>query len=249
MDVKTAARVLDVLNLFAEERRPLTYSEMAKLLAIPLSSCHGLLKTMVAHGFLYDFGARQGYYPTQRLLHVATSICSADPFINYFTPILQKLRNETEETAILAKLGGHKVVYLNTVESKKTIRYSHEVGGFKLIHATSTGKAIFAVMSEAGKKSVLASLEKNFQTPTQSTLHSTQAFVSDVQKGLERGWQSSYGENVDDVMSVAVGFLINGEPYCMAVAGPLERMRRNEEKVGQAIQELVKKLPKNITGN
>ena len=73
MDVKTASRVLDVLNLFADERRPLTYSEMARLLEIPLSSCHGLLKTMVAHGFLYDFGSRQGYYPTQRLLHVATS--------------------------------------------------------------------------------------------------------------------------------------------------------------------------------
>lgn len=249
MDVKTASRVLDVLNLFADERRPLTYSEMARLLEIPLSSCHGLLKTMVAHGFLYDFGSRQGYYPTQRLLHVATSICSADPLINYFTPILQKLRNETEETAILAKLAGHKVVYLNTIESKRTIRYSHEVGGFKLINATSTGKSIFAVMSDADKKSVLTSLEKDFQTPTQKTLHSTDEFVRDVHKGSVRGWQSSYGENVDDVMSVAIGFLINGEPYCLAVAGPLERMKRNEEKIGDAIQELVKTLPKNITGN
>lgn len=249
MDVKTAARVLDVLNLFADERRPLTYSEMARLLEIPLSSCHGLLKTMVSHGFLYDFGSRQGYYPTQRLLHVATSICSADPLINYFTPILQKLRNETEETAILAKLAGSKVVYLNTVESKQTIKYSHEVGKFKLINATSTGKAIFAVMTDAEKKSVLAELDKSFQTPTQKTLRSSSDFVRDVEQGSERGWQSSYGENVDDVMSVALGFLINGEPYCLAVAGPLERMKRNEELIGQSIRKLVETLPKNMTGD
>ncbi|MFY3981728.1 helix-turn-helix domain-containing protein [Achromobacter xylosoxidans] len=39
MDVKTAARVLDVLNLFAEAQKPLLYSEIAAQMEIPLSSC------------------------------------------------------------------------------------------------------------------------------------------------------------------------------------------------------------------
>lgn len=249
MDVKTASRVLDVLNLFAEERRPLTYSELSRLLEIPLSSCHGLLKTMVAHGFLYDFGSRQGYYPTQRLLHIATSICSADPLINYFTPVLQRLRNSTGETAILAKLAGNRVVYLNTAESKQTIRYSHEVGGFKLIHATSTGKAIFEVMPESAKKTLMANLAHDYQRPTKRTIPTTEAFLKDVENGAKRGWQSSYGENVDDVMSIAKGFLINGEPYCLAVAGPLERMKANERTMGEILLEVVGTLPKNITGS
>lgn len=249
MDVKTASRVLDVLNLFANERRPLTYSELARLLEIPLSSCHGLLKTMVGHGYLYDFGSRQGYYPTQRLLHIATAICSADPLINYFTPILQKLRNTTQETAILAKTAGNRVVYLNIVESQRTIRYSHEVGGFKLIHATSTGKAIFEVMPESRRKSILAALEQDYSVPTQGTLPSVDAFLADVERGRARGWQASYGENVDDVMSIAKGFLINGEPYCLAVAGPLERMKKNELEIGDNVGRVAETLPKNITEN
>lgn len=249
MDVKTASRVLDVFNLFADERRPLTYSEISRLLEIPLSSCHGLLKTMVGHGFLYDFGSRQGYYPTQRLLHIATTICSADPLINYFTPVLQRLRNTTEETAILAKLAGSRVVYLNTVESKKTIRYSHEVGGFKLINATSTGKALFEVMTDAARKSLMTALERDYQLPTERTIKTADAFLADIACGTQRGWQSSYGENVDDVMSIAKGFLINGEPYCLAVAGPLERMRANEQSMGAVLIEVVGTLPKNITGN
>lgn len=64
MDVKTAARVLDVLNLFAEAQKPLLYSEIAAQMEIPLSSCHGLLKTMVARGYLYEIGKKHGYYPT-----------------------------------------------------------------------------------------------------------------------------------------------------------------------------------------
>ena len=71
MDVKTAVRVFDVINLFAEVRQPMIYSEIARRTEIPLSSCHALLQTMVAKGYLYAPGVKAGYYPTQRLLHVA----------------------------------------------------------------------------------------------------------------------------------------------------------------------------------
>src|SRR5690606_26982649 len=121
MDVKTAARVFRVLNLFAEVRKPLIYSDIAQRLELPLSSCHALLKTMVSSGYLYEPGIRSGYYPTQRLLHVARVICSADPLINLFAPILASLRDVTRETAVLAKLANDQVVYLSVAESNQMI--------------------------------------------------------------------------------------------------------------------------------
>ena len=84
MDVKTAARVFDVINLFAEVRQPMIYSEIARRTEIPLSSCHALLQTMVAKGWLYAPGVKAGYYPTQRLLHVARDICAEDPLTLLF---------------------------------------------------------------------------------------------------------------------------------------------------------------------
>lgn len=95
MDVKTAARVLDVLNLFAEEQKPLLYSEIATQMQIPLSSCHGLLKTMVARGYLYEIGKKHGYYPTQKLIHVATLICRSDPLNAVIEPVLERVRDLT----------------------------------------------------------------------------------------------------------------------------------------------------------
>ena len=92
MDVKTAARVLDVLNLFAEAQKPLLYSEIAAQMEIPLSSCHGLLKTMVARGYLYEIGKKHGYYPTQKLIHVATLICRSDPLNAVIEPVLARVR-------------------------------------------------------------------------------------------------------------------------------------------------------------
>src|SRR3546814_20979779 len=98
MDVKTAARVLDVLNLFADEQKPLLYSEIATQMQIPLSSCHGLLKTMVARSYLYDIGKKQGYYPTQKLIHDATLICHSDPLNALLAPVLDHVRTLTSKT-------------------------------------------------------------------------------------------------------------------------------------------------------
>ncbi len=129
MDVKTAVRVFDVINLFAEVRQPMIYSDIARRTGIPQSSCHALLQTMLAKGYLYAPGVKAGYYPTQRLLHVARDICSEDPLALLFQPLLTALRDATDETAGLATLAGNRVVYLDVMESRQKIRYSDEPGG------------------------------------------------------------------------------------------------------------------------
>src|SRR3546814_11758285 len=120
---------------------------------IPLSSCHGLLKTMVARGYLYEIGKKLGYYPTQKLMHVATLICHSDPLNALLAPVLEQVRNLTGETAILAKLAENQVVYLLVSESRPTIRLSHQPGGFKAVHATRSGKALPCMLPEGDTRS------------------------------------------------------------------------------------------------
>ncbi len=64
---KIVDRTLDLLELFAEEKRPLSLSDIARLLKIPISSCHDVLQAMQARGYLYELAPRAGYYPTLRL--------------------------------------------------------------------------------------------------------------------------------------------------------------------------------------
>ena len=232
MDVKTAARVLDVLNLFAEAQKPLLYSEIAAQMEIPLSSCHGLLKTMVARGYLYEIGKKHGYYPTQKLIHVATLICRSDPLNAVIEPVLARVRDITGETALLAKLADDKVVYLIVAESKQTIRFSHQPGGFKAAHATSSGKALLSVLTEDERQKWFKTYT-GFTRYTETTLTSQAAFERDLQAGIQRGWQRSIGENVEDVMSISLGFRAYEQPFAIVVAGPLGRMQKNEAATGK----------------
>lgn len=245
MDVKTAIRVFDVINLFAEVRQPMIYSEIARRTEIPLSSCHALLRTMVAKGYLYAPGVKAGYYPTQRLLHVARDICSADPLTLAFQPLLGALRDATGETAALASLAGNRVVYLDVVESRQKIRYSDEPGGFMYVHASAAGKALLGTLEPDARRRLLDSCEP-LPPATDGSPIDRATLEHEVEQGLARGWHRSTGENVEDVAGLARGFLIHGEPFALVIGGPKARLLRNEESAVKALLDAYGQIPPSL---
>ncbi|MDP6174193.1 MAG: hypothetical protein QGF09_08520, partial [Rhodospirillales bacterium] len=50
------------------------------------------------------------------------------------------------------------------------------------------------------------------------------AQAKDIAAGRDLGYFVTRGENVADVMAVAANLVLNGEPYGIAVAGPIQRM-------------------------
>ena len=77
-----------------------------------------------------------------------------------------------------------------------------------------------------------------FASYTETTLTSQAAFEHDLQAGIQRGWQRSLGENVEDVMSISLGFRAYEQPFAIVVAGPLGRMQKNEATTGQQLKEV-----------
>jgi IclR family acetate operon transcriptional repressor len=242
MDVKTAARVFDVINLFAEVRQPMIYSEISRRTGIPLSSCHALLRTMVATGYLYAPGVKAGYYPTQRLLHVARGICSEDPLTLLFQPLLSALRDATGETAALATVADRRVVYLDVVESRQKIRYSDEPGGFMYLHASAAGKALLGALDIRARTSLLDSCEP-LTAATDGSVIERAALEREVEEGVIRGWHRSTGENVEDVAGLARGFLIHGEAFALVIGGPKARLLKNEQRAVEALLMVYGQIP------
>src|SRR3546814_15078313 len=93
-NVKTALRVIEIIEIFAREAKPLSLSELARHLDAPVSSCLALLRTLTSLGYLYEAGRRQGYYPTGRLLAMAQRISRADPTLERVLPSLEELREK-----------------------------------------------------------------------------------------------------------------------------------------------------------
>lgn len=224
--VKAAARALDVFEAFGACRRPLTLTELAGRIDIPASSCFSLIQTFVARGYLRS-GGRRTYYPTRRMFTNMQAIVASDPLTEGLSEALARLRDATGETVILGKRQGDEVLYLDVAESTQTVRYTTTVGALKPLHSSAMGKAFLGLLGEEELADLLSALPLPAITP--HTLTSPAALTADIAKGRARGWYITRGENVDDVMAVALTHAVGGEDVGITVAGPVHRMERDAD--------------------
>jgi DNA-binding IclR family transcriptional regulator len=235
MSVKTALRVIEIIETYARERRALPLSELARLLGVPVSSCLALIRTLVDLGYLYETGRRQGYYPTGRLLAMAQRIAAADPVLDRVYPTLLELREATRETIVFAKLSTEgKVVYLEVLDSPHTIRYAPVAGEFREAHANSLGKALLSVMDPTARHALL----KRYPLTRYNdrTLTTIKAIEADLTASRERGWFMNLGESIPDVCALAWPLTLSGETYAISVGGPVYRLEPRQEECASVLR-------------
>ena len=244
MDIKTAGRTLDVFEAFESVKKPTSLSELAAYIGAPISSCHGLVRTLRNRGYLYSVGGRSLLYPTKRLLEVATTIAAHDPILEQLGPYLAALRDETVETVILGKRQDDQIVYLEVVEGLHTIRYAAKPGKITPLHSSSIGKAMLGVMAPAELERFAR--ETAFDSVTENTLTAPEALIADVSEGRARGYFVTRGENVADVMAIARSVKAGVGHLGIAVAGPLPRMQANVDRYVASLVATCRRIEKEV---
>ena len=224
--VKTAARTLDVFEVFASAKGPLTLTELAARLGSPISSCHALVRTLQARGYVYVLDERKRVYPTKRLFTIAQQIMQNDPVLERIGPVLAALQHDTGETVILGKRQGGAVTYLDVLEGSHTIRYAASSGDTKPLHSSAIGKAMLGAMPEAE----LGRLIKKLPLPavTGRTITDPDALLLDIETSRARGYFMTRGENVPDVMALSIARSVGDEWYGVAIAGPIGRLEAGQ---------------------
>ena len=228
VDNKTTRRTLEVLEAFQRHKKPMSLTELARMLKAPVSSCHGIVRTLIGHGYLYNIEANRTLYPTKRLLRLAETITANDPFLSRISAALVELRDVSGESVLLGKQRGDVVVYLDTVESRQTIRYGGQPGDTKLLHATAIGKSLMAMMDKATLDRWFATYPLDRKSPT--TITGIRRLRADLEAAGAVGYHISDGETTSGVLSVAVAIALDGDPVGVAIVGPKFRIEPRLEQ-------------------
>ncbi len=235
MEVKLVARTLELIELFAQERRPMPLTELAQGLEAPMSSCLALVRTLVARGYLYEVRRRAGYYPTPKLQALCGQIQAGDPWLERVRPQLSALRDAANETVMLGKIQDGAVLFLDVAESTQPVHYATRPGVRRPLHTSAVAKAILARLPTAERESVLA--EPEYERYTERTLVTRQALLAEVERTAARGWAENSGESVADLTGLAVALDLGGEWYALCLAGPTSRVaERRTENIGYLSQ-------------
>lgn len=140
--VKSATRVLDLLELFATLTEPLGVTDVSKRLDIPKSSAQALLLTLVARGYLMREG--EGYtLPRELRGGWVGGNCSR--LLALATPVMKRMAEESGESAFVGVMtGSGKIRYVAKEVSPKEVRYDASLAHLRPAYCTSIGLVILA---------------------------------------------------------------------------------------------------------
>ena len=231
--VTAVGRVLDIVETFQKLQKPLSLTDLAEITGIPKSSCHAIVGTLIARGYLYSLTRPRALYPTRRLFDAAREIHEHDPFVEHVMPLLERLRDASRETVILGKRQGEAVIYLQVAEGPHPIRYSARPGEFKPLHSSAIGKALLGSLKEPELRAQMALRELPEVTP--ATITDIDALIADILESRRRGYFVTRGENVADVWAVSAFLEVNAETLGIAIAGPRNRMEENVVECAQLL--------------
>ncbi len=141
--VKSVARTVELLLLFADTRRYLTLQEISEMMELPKSSTFELVNTMVTEGILELKDAKRKTYGLSLLAFEIGSAAVANlGVIDIARPYLQNLNQVTGGTVFLGTESRGKIVYLDRAEDFSLVKADAKIGSRRDLHSTSLGKAM-----------------------------------------------------------------------------------------------------------
>jgi DNA-binding IclR family transcriptional regulator len=221
---RTVSRVTTILEAAGQSRDGVRLAGLAALLDAPKSSVHGLVKGLVATGYLEE---QAGVYRLGPALDVLVRPAGAEFGLSARRG-LENLQRSFGESAMLCRLVGDAVVYVELVESSQVIRYSAPLNRRRPLWPTSSGKCFLAHFAPRRRAAYL-------------TEHVDEARRGAVEDELEQvraqGYAINRGETVPDVSAAASPILVDGRVVgCLAVAGPSFRIAGRLEQVAAGLR-------------
>ncbi len=166
--VKSARRVLGILELLGANADGLKFPQIADLLGLPKSSLHALLATMQGMGWISIEESTRTYRIGMRAWEVGQGYNYARDLARIADEHLHAARTELNETVQLGILDGTEVLYIARVDSNRPFRLVSRAGMRLPAWATGLGKVLLADLPPAELRRRMADV--TFQAFTDKTV-------------------------------------------------------------------------------
>ncbi|MFC7556101.1 IclR family transcriptional regulator [Pseudoroseomonas wenyumeiae] len=168
--VRSAARVLDLLEHLASRGEGASLSELATALALPKSSTLMLLRTLTARGYVTrDTADRYALNELFRQHGFGWGGQHQARLLAHARPIMEQLCEEVGETVLLGVAESDGVRSLCKVVSQQMLRYDFDIATRSPFYCTAMGRVLMAFAPPDEAEAMLGAVPRTQQTPSTVT--------------------------------------------------------------------------------
>lgn len=154
--IRAVSRALTVLQCFSHEAPELTLAELSGRAGLSKSTVLRLLLTLEEHGFVQHDPLTSKYALGLSLVELGAIALEHLDLRRAARPLLELLREQTQESVSLTVMGSDQVLYVEMLESPQPVKIAARPGRRLPAHCTGTGRAFLAFGPEADVERILS---------------------------------------------------------------------------------------------
>jgi IclR family transcriptional regulator, KDG regulon repressor len=230
--VKSAQRVVEVLEYFDWDRRAARVNDICSALSYPQSSTSELLRSLAALGYLYYNRSRRTYSPTARVTLLGAWV-EPDLFrAGKAFAAVDRIAERTGETVVISSGGqAYMVYYIHVVQGANDAAIRAHVGQCEPLLHCPQGEVLLASYPDREIRLALHRLNI-FETTRRYQFDPLQKFT-EMQALRERGWKiapTGLGPQ-EGAVSVLLPRRRGGDRLVLSVLGAGDVIQRRGEEI------------------
>ncbi|WP_293902058.1 helix-turn-helix domain-containing protein [Phenylobacterium sp.] len=145
--IKSAARTLEVLELFHERREPLRLNYIFERLSYPQSSTTTLLKSMVLLGYLNYHRPSRTYFPTPRVAALGDWINHHIYGAGDLLDLMQDVQLRTDETVVVSSQNDIFIQHIRVLQPAHEFKLPPPEGSMRVLTKSAAGLVLLSGMT------------------------------------------------------------------------------------------------------
>ncbi|MCP1471279.1 DNA-binding IclR family transcriptional regulator [Sphingobium sp. OAS761] len=233
--VKSAGRVLEILEYFDDLQRHSSVMEIADALGFPQSSTSALLRSLVSTGYL-NYDARNRTYITSSRVALLGSWVNSPFFAEgAIISMMKELNEQTHDTVVLGMRNGQHIQYIHVIQATSPARLHMTLGTVRPIAASGSGYAVLATLRDAEITRIV--MRANAEAEEGTPLLKAREVMDEIAEVRRKGYAFTC-----DMVTPGGGMIaaplpkMAGQPQMvLGIGGISEVMRQREEFLASAL--------------
>ncbi|HUD93998.1 IclR family transcriptional regulator [Sphingobium sp.] len=239
--VKSAGRVLEILEYFDDLQRQSTVMEIADALGYPQSSTSALLRSLVTMGYL-NYDAYSRTYITSSRVALLGSWVNA-PFFAEGTIIsmMKELNEQTHDTVVLGMRNGQHVQYIHVIQATSPARLHMTLGTARPLAGSGSGYAVLATMTDAEITRIV--MRVNAEAADGEPLIKVREVLEKVAVIRQKGYAFTCDmvTRGGGMIAAALPRVVGQPQMIIGIGGISEVMRQREDFLAQALRNQIER--------
>jgi DNA-binding IclR family transcriptional regulator len=231
---QAVSRAVGLLKAFTLEEPEMRLQDLSRALGLNKTTAYRLLRALEGEGMVERAPDGDAWRLGPEVVALGSRALGGVDLRSAAREEIRALAAETRETVTLEVLAGADTLILDEAMGGYVIGTMPSVGTRWPAHATSTGKALLAELSPAGRTALLPA---RLARPTPRTIGERAVLERELQRVLARGFATSLEELEPGF--AAVGAVVRsgaGQPLgALSVGGPRNRVGARIESLGRQV--------------